>query len=112
MRPSRRRWGHRRPVPSDAEAEPRGPDDDGGLATETSGFTRRREVTTGREERTINFVFLRVLFFGFSRSSREPRVLSVPDQLPILDPVRLIGFRSESTFPIGLVVLVVPLEED
>src|SRR2546422_9903574 len=40
------------------------------------------------------------------------RSSSVVDQSPILDAMRLIGLGSKATVPVGLVVLIVPLEPD
>src|SRR5574338_1428961 len=35
---------------------------------------------------------------------------SLPRQLPVLDPVRLVGFGAEAALAVGFVVLVVTLE--
>src|SRR5882672_10683599 len=39
-----------------------------------------------------------------------PAPLAHPDQLPVFDPVRLIGRRAEPAFAVRLVVLIVPRE--
>src|SRR3954464_13751938 len=57
-----------------------------------------------------NAAFSRAPSFGTS-SAIAVRITS-PGQFPILDPMRLIRRRAESALPIGLVVLVVPLEPD
>src|SRR6185436_13728967 len=42
----------------------------------------------------------------------QAHLAHLPRQLPVLDPVRLIGRGAEAALPVGFVVLVVALEPD
>src|SRR5580765_2627142 len=55
-----------------------------------------------------NAVFSNATSFGTS-STVAVRITS-PGQFPVLDTVGLIGGRAKASLPIGLVILVVPLE--
>src|SRR5437899_10684023 len=40
----------------------------------------------------------------------KPDLPALPRELPVLDPVRLVRRRAEAALPVGLVILIIPLE--